>query len=205
MKKLAIIVVIPLGMFVNSCNVDSIDCIRASGTITTKTVNLTGFTGVVFTQNGDVTIGQGAEYAISIQGPDNVLDNLTTELNGNDLVISSPSCFNGNDDLTVHITMPDIEKVNLVGIGNILSEGTWQCTNVDLALTGAGTIKADIEADTINTAITGTGSADLSGKALKHQYINSGNAQLNAYDLITDQTNIKVTGKGDSYVTATTN
>ncbi len=197
-----ILMIVPVGMIINSCNIDSIECLRASSNIKTKVVNLTGFTGVAFTQIGDVSIEQGPEYAISIQGPDNVLDHLDTEIKNNDLIISSTSCFNGQYNLIVNITMPDIEKVNLVGVGNIKSIGTWQCANIDLILNGSGAINANIEADTIRTSITGTGSAELSGAAKRHEYLNSGSAQLNAYALSTEQTSIKITGQGDCYVTA---
>jgi len=203
MKKLTFYSIIIALAINSSCDTTGqIDCIRASSNIISETRDLKDFKGVIFNNWGEVYITQGPEYSFSIEGPDNVVELTTTEIEGEILIIGSEKCFNGDFDLTVEITAPDYKLLNLVGGGKIASEGNIHTDNIAVDVYGLGEIDVDIFADSIYTTIIGQANVSLGGIVTYHQLISSGLFTLNAYSLETDHTFINISGEGDCYVTA---
>jgi hypothetical protein len=202
MKIFQILLVVVFITSLISCESDDLNCIRAGDTVITETRDLKGFKGVVFNNVGDVLLIQAPEYRFKITGPDNVVELTTTTVENDLLVIGSNDCFNGSYDLSVEVTAPDFERINLSGVGDITSVGKISTDILTMEMFGVGKIIAQVEADTLITSIGGTGDVSLSGSVMKHRLICAGEFELNAYDLETDKTIIDVTGVGDSYVRA---
>jgi hypothetical protein len=202
MRKIGFLPVALVLAFLFSCESTDLKCIRASDTIITETRPLIDYSGVVFNNVGKVLIIQGPEYRFKITGPDNVVELTTTEVENNLLVIGSDACFNGSYELNVEITAPEWKRINLSGVGDITSVGKLSADVMTVEMIGVGKIIAQIEANQLITTIAGTGDVSLSGTVSKHELTCAGEFELDAYDLLTEQTIIDVTGTGDSYVTA---
>lgn len=186
-----------------SCDTGQIECIRASDTVISETRDLKDFQGVVFNTSGDVILSQGADYAVSLEGPDNVLELTNTSVENGLLLIGTQNCFNGAYDITVRVTAPEYQLINMSGIGSLTTEGTISGDVIQLELLGIGEVDADFEADSLYTTISGQFSNISLGGAVKlHQIISSGNATVNAFPLTTEKTDVSLLGLGDSYVTA---
>lgn len=185
-----------------SCETNKITCIRVSTTVISESRELNGYSGVVFNHVGDLKLTQGPAFSFKITGPDNVVELTKTKIDNGLLVIWTDACFNGDYDLTVEITAPNYESVNLVGVGSITTVGTIESDNIEFELEGTGEIDADIHANQLATNIIGTGDLTYTGSVLNHYVSCSGQFTFNGYALETDHTSITITGIGDSYVTA---
>ncbi len=202
MKKSIFIAVLAGLVSIMSCNTDDISCKRVSSEIVTGQKTLTGYDGIVFSAVGDVWITQGTEYSFSMQGPKNVIEALTTEIVGSDLLICSSACFNGttgDNQLTLKITMPVIRSLEMSGTGNMKSFNTLKGDHISICFYGVGSLNVDAEADSINLEITGTGAIRLTGAAHKHNIIYTGVAELETYGLVTDTTVVLHRGTGNCH------
>lgn len=190
------------GVLFSSCDSDQITCVRASSNIITEDRENKDFKGVVFNQVGDLKLTQGPDFSVKITGPDNVVALTFTVIENGLLVISSRDCFNGSYELLVEITAPEFEEIGMVGVGDVESVGMITGDIMEVNLQGIGDFDLEIEADSLYTTFSGTGSMTCSGDVLKHQFIGSGQFTLNGYGLVTNHTDINVSGTGDSYVRA---
>jgi len=201
MKNFAFYLLIISLAFIFSCDSD-IKCIRASSNIVSETWDLKDFNGIIFNNWGDVYLTQGPEYSFKIEGPDNVLDFTTTEIESGILIIGSETCFNGDSDLKIEITAPEIYGINLVGGGKIISIGNLITDKMYIEAYGLGEIDVDIVADTLITSISGQVGLKYEGNVIRHELTSTGLFSLDGYALDTDHTYINISGEGDCYVTA---
>lgn len=202
MRKTGLILLASTLLFLGSCDSGDIECVRASDEVITEIRDFNSFDGVVTNIVGDVSVSQGAGYAVKITGPDNVVAQTSTSIDGHLLVVGSDACFNGAYDLKVEVTAPDFSLINLSGVGDISTVGIISAGRLEMEMMGAGKITAQVDADTLLTLISGTGEIAYNGTAARHDLICAGKYTLNAYDLMTEDTYIQLTGTGDSYISA---
>ena len=201
MKKAAFyLVIIALGL-IGACDTGQIECLRASTNIVTENRDPKDFKGVVFSSLGDIYLTQGSEYSFTIEGPENVVELITSEVENEVLVIGTTACFNGVYDLSIEITAPEFKYINLAGAGSITVVDQIEGDILAMEMFGIGEIEADVFVDSLYTTISGTGTVNYTGETLKHEVSSSGLFELNSYDLQTDHTDISIAGEGDCYVT----
>jgi hypothetical protein len=185
-----------------SCDLDDLDCIRVSDQVITRDWELGDFTDVVFTGVGNIVVTQGSATAFRATGPDNVLAEMTTEVFNGQLVIGFRKCFNGEYDLNIEITMPEVEELSLVGVGSIESADTLRCEDLRVKLTGVGSIDLLVMGANINSQISGVGQLQYAGSCEKHVVASSGQVELKAYDLEALDYELTVLGVADHYISA---
>ncbi len=202
MKKLALYSFYVISVsFIMSC--DELEpCHRTSSNIISETRDLKDFKGVAFANLGDIFLTQGPEFLFTIEGPDNVVELITTRVENELLVIGSDGCFNGDYMLNIEITAPEFTFINFSGIGSITTVGQIEGNVLVMELMGLGDIEADIYVDSLYTTISGNGTVEYTGEVIRHQFSSSGEVTLNSYSLDTDHTIINLTGIGNNYVHA---
>ncbi len=194
-----------LWLFGCSSSENGIDCQRASSTTTTEYSTVGGYDGIVFNLVGDLEVVQGASFNLSIHGPENVVQSVSSSRSDNKLILGSEACFNGDYDLTVRVVMPEVSYISMAGTGTLSSDGTITSDRLKILLEGASSIDMQIDADTLETNIIGTGSVNYSGEAGFHDLNVSGEVDLHSYNLLTDKTKVNITGVGNCQVHAESN
>jgi len=184
----------------SSCDED-IECDRVDSAMANEIRNISDFDGIAFNAIGDVYITQGSSYSFQIQGPENVVADLSTTVEDGLLVIGTTKCYNGNASVRIDITAPDLNRVGMLGVGKIYIEDTLTADNLVLELYGVGEIYAALDVDSLFTDVVGSGIIEYKGLAYSHVMRCSGELTLNSYDLQTTTSNFLITGIGDSYVT----
>jgi hypothetical protein len=200
MKRTAALLICVLSVGFYTCNTDDLSCERASDNQITRSANLSAFDKVNSTIVADVFLHQAQEHRFEAAGPENVVDALDITVDGDQLLISSKECFTGNYIFTLHLYAPEISEARLSGIGSIRSASGLTAANFSVLLSGVGDIDLQVDADSIYTEITGTGTARLAGNAPLHHVVSTGAAALQAYGLNTDKTFIVSNTPADSYV-----
>lgn len=202
MKKLMFFAVLVGVTSIMSCDTEDISCQRVSSKIVSEQRTLTGYDGIVFSAVGDVFISQGTDFSFTMQGPENVVEALTTEIIGSDLLISSTRCFNGIDEgspFTINITIPVVRSLDMSGTGSMKSVNTLTGNFIEIAFNGVGYLDVDIEADSLHSEITGSGAVKLAGVVGKHDIIQASVAEVSAYGLVADSTIVDHRGVGNLY------
>ena len=200
----AIVTIMLFSFLLTSCEKDEL-CMDGNRNIETKILSVTTFTGVDFAIAGDVIISQGNTQEVSVTGDANVIGNIETDVSGGVWDIDfGRDCFDSYE-LTVNITMPDIEKVILRGAGDITLNNFTDQEDLSLEIPGSGKIYLDefggCEDLSIKISGSGTIRANSEFPELKKLDIKiSGSGDYDGFPISTDECDINLSGSGNCEV-----
>jgi len=202
MKKFVYVIGLLLLVCTIACDTNQLECVRASTNIVTVERDHKDFRGVVFNEVGDVLLTQGPEYSVKLTGPDNVVELTESLVDGEVLIIGGENCYNGDYNLKIEITAPEFQYIALAGIGKMKTVGALESDVIQVEILGIGDIEANFIADTLYTKISGTADIIYSGEVFYHEINSTGDYELSAFALETQNTSITFSGTGQNYVTA---
>ncbi|HEA21223.1 hypothetical protein LCGC14_0789430 [marine sediment metagenome] len=155
----------------------------------------------------DVDLVSGKEGALTIEGEENLLEYIITEVKNGKLVIKQEKGINLKPSISkqgIRITVPveSIEALNLSGSGDIVGKMTLKTSDFKTAMSGSGDITLDLETSSISASMSGSGDMNLSGTTTDFEAAISGSGDIKAYDLVADNVEATVSGSADIKVTA---
>lgn len=199
-KEIFFLIVLAIFVACDKNNTDnpfvvSDDCLRGIGANVSETRDLGNFTGILSTIPANVFITQGPLEAVRIESQANILEVLKTSVVNNTLSIEFEKCVKELNDVSIHVTIPEINKLNLTGVGDMSTVGDIDVTELDISLTGAGNFNLQGRAETLNIQLIGVG--DVSAFTL---LADIGNVNIsgvgNTEVFISDELNVTITGVG---------
>ena len=199
-------VVIATLLFFSSCydrgNNGLFNCIKGEGDVVEQELLINEFTGVKLRGSSDVYITQGSEFKVRVEGQQNIIDNIETDVQNDIWEIEFEDCMRDYRGLKFYITMPEIKEIEVSGSGDIFGENEF--TGIDdlvLKVDGSGKIDvAVVDATDIDARISGSGKIILEGNANYLGSRISGSGDLKAFDLEVNICNLRITGSGDAEV-----
>ena len=143
-----------------------------------------------------VVVGVGGSRSVTVRGDDNLLDDVKTEVHDATLEISESSDVDLSPKvgITVEITVPDLQAVEVSGVGNIEVDGI-QGDAFRAEISGAGKVEATGKVDRVDAEISGTGALRLSkliARAATVEVSGAGSAHVHA----TESLSASVSGAG---------
>ena len=180
---------------------DDFGCVRGRGSQISEARFITNFTSVTNATSANVVIVQGTTYEVEVRAQDNLLDEVSTKVRGNELLIDTRRCIN-NADIDIFITMPQINGLSIIGSGDIFGDNTWQVNDLDLKVIGSGDMDLDVDADDIDIEIRGSGEITLFGTADDCRTDITGSGDLRSFNLVADDHRVTIFGSGNAQVFA---
>lgn len=193
------------------------ESIKASGNYITRNEVTGEFHSLTSNLPGNIIYKPG-DCAVSVYGPDNVLDHITVHNENGFLEIKSNLYRITNlKELRVEVSSPVLENLNFNGAVDFKAPDGITALNFNATLNGAGDIHisglqaneaaltvngaADasikgLDCDFIQVSINGAGDATLAGKAGSAELTISGAGDIDAEHLQCDDLNTKVRGVG---------
>jgi hypothetical protein len=157
--------------------------LQGSGVAATETRDLDPFGSVELGGSADVVVSVGGEQSVVVEADDNLLENVTTRVQGGRLVIGNEGSFTTQTPMTVTITVPSIDA---------------------LVLSGSGSISADeIDIETLSVRLSGSGALRANGNAVRIDAVLSGSGDVQLGDVSARDIHAVVNGSGRMVVTAT--
>jgi hypothetical protein len=203
MVRLALsILALAVFAFFQSCGPETIPCMRVSSTEITETRDIKDFKGIAIYVPADLIITQGPEYEIKLTGPDNVIEATKTSLSDDYLMVSTSDCFNGSYDLTIEITAPTYDLINISEFGTLRTTTTIVGGHIQLEFLGDIGVNATLEMDSIFTTFVGRGDLIFNGSTTYHELLLEGEFEVNGFNLLSDHTAIDLLGVGDCEIFA---
>ncbi|MCD8079611.1 MAG: DUF2807 domain-containing protein, partial [Bacteroides sp.] len=164
------------------------------------------FTEIELTCVGNILFTQSDTYSLRLEGTEDYVKSVTTEVKGTTLQIEckeKKKFNNGKIQMTVYLSAPSLEAVNIKGVGDFTNEGSLQCDElilrlqgvgnfsvnklkadkVSLELTGVGNMEVDLECDNLYARMSGVGQMELSGRARVADIRRTGVGSLNRKNL----------------------
>jgi Putative auto-transporter adhesin, head GIN domain len=193
MKKLLFFVV--LAGLALGCN--AVTGKKGSGNAKTETRGLTGFKEIEANGALDLDIGFGSEYGVKIEADDNLLQDITTEVKGDKLVIGTSERINPKTRISIKIAMPELSRLDVNGAstGNITG---LKGDKFDLALNGASRLKISGEVHELKARASGASSIDAEGLKAENAEVDSNGASKITVNATGD---LKADASGASSVT----
>ncbi len=220
----ASVLIILAAMTQNSCEDLGFGCIRGNGDLTTESRIISDFNGIEVNGSFIVYIDSDDETSILVEADENLLDEIRTQVRGNNLVIETyrDRCLNSRNDITIYVTTPNIEEITLVGSGSIycdqyetselhvelIGSGSVFLDNVssnesDIDLLGSGTIRGTIDTHSADILVEGSGVIRLEGSTHHANMDMLGSGSILAREFTADIADVDLTGSGSVEVYAT--
>jgi hypothetical protein len=182
------------------------DCITPSGELVKETRDVDSFKSVIVGgPSSTVHITQGTTNSLEIEATENVLAVIETTVEGDTLNIVSSQCIQTtifSKPINIYITTPEVDGLTMAGSGKIVSSTGISSDDLNLILSGSGTIDLEIDSEELETLLAGSGIIKLKGEATEHRTTLSGSGTIRAYDLVTNKTIVTISGSGNAYVYA---
>lgn len=179
----------------------------ASSAFAQQTIDVQDFSSISLGIPAKLTLKQGSSDKVKISCDEDVLDEIEFDKRGDRLVIKREGSWGwgsgwNKSEVSIEVTMKNIEGVSVSGSGEIKGEGTIKSEDLEISISGSGDIELDLSADDLDLRISGSGSIELKGKAATAEAKISGSGKVRAEDLVVEKFTASISGSGDCYITA---
>jgi hypothetical protein len=172
--------------------------IKGNGNVVTVKRTTSNYDGISVGGSFDVILVKGKEGEIKIEGEENIIPYLETEVSGNTLQVKYKKNTNisTRKKLTVTIAYEDLDMISLGGSGNINGKNLIKANDLKVSLGGSGNIALEIDTDEISADIGGSGNIKLTGNSNELTSSIAGSGSIKAYDLETEILVATIAGSG---------
>lgn len=151
---------------------------------------------------GKVQIRQGASFSVVVEAQGNLMELIETKVDGSTLVITSKSNIGNAKELHYFITMPKLSGLEVSGSGEVDVLDVFSPEDMDIDISGAGQVKANLIAESISADISGSGYLKLDGSADAFDGDISGAGEIKAANLAAKEVRIEISGSGSAEIQA---
>jgi len=166
-----------------------------------------------------VHITQGSTESVKVDAPDEIMDRIVAEVDGNVLKIHTKHDNWGwgekswwsdkgiwhrrnGKKIAVYITAKDLSSITISGSGDIFFKEGITANSLNLKVRGSGSMVGKIAVKVLESHISGSGNLKLSGIAENSTVKVSGSGNFTARDLVTVNSVARVSGSGHAEINA---
>jgi len=171
--------------------------IHGKGPIVEKQLDLEDINSFALGIFADVILKKGKQQRILVVGQANIVNNIKTKVKKQSWSIQFEEPVKNCKELTIYITLPEIESISLGGSGTITSEDTFTAENCDISLGGSGDLQLNLDAQSISTSLGGSGTIKLAGQSDELHVSLAGSGDIYALELEVDECHVSIAGSGD--------
>ena len=174
-----------------------------SGPRVTEDRDVDDFTAIVLKTDGDVVVTLGDTPALTITARPAAMGLLTSEVQGDVLVLSVNGPHLGLGEVDYAITVPMVSDITIDGSGDVVTDFTG-ADDIHVAIAGSGDIEGTgVDAATVVSSIEGSGDIELTGRADDHTLEIDGSGNFDGQDFVTENAAVSISGSGDVEVNVT--
>jgi len=166
------------------------------------------FTRIAMRGVGKISVTQGREQSVVIEGDKIAVSRITTNVADGKLVIdigrdwvekiSAGFDFISNNDIRITIMVKELKELEVTGAADIEANDIKTDT-LDLKLVGASNVKVlNLKADTLKTEIPGAGKVQVEGKVKDQSVVLAGAGNFSGYKLESDTAKVVLSGVGSA-------
>ncbi|GGG50063.1 head GIN domain-containing protein [Bizionia arctica] len=178
--------------------------VNGNGNLTTITRTTGTYDAISCSGSFDYILVAGTEGTITLEGEENLLPYIITEVKGNKLIIKQKDKANLRTSInkSIKITIPftDISSVSLAGSGDLWNEDLISATKFEASLAGSGDVTLNIKANAVIGSLAGSGDLSLKGETDSLEANVSGSGDFDASKLESNHTDVSLAGSGDADV-----
>ena len=179
----------------NGCKLAAFNSTSGSGTMKLEKRDVPAFTAVDISGAYEVEIVVKPEQSLEIEGDDNLLPLIKTEVKNGVLSINNEKGFSTNNKLRVRISVASLDAISTSGASDIVASNV-KSSDFKIDASGAGNLQISGETKTLDVDMSGAGELDAKDfHAEKVTIDSSGAAQADVY--ASQELNADVSGAGN--------
>jgi len=136
--------------------------VKGSGNVITQKRDLAGFHALEVGNTIQVDVTAQKEFSVVVETDDNIIPLIETEVNDGVLEISCEKHISASSPIRVHITAPDVDKVDVSGVSNV-SVANIKNSSFAAHVSGASKLKVDGETSQLKADLSGASKIDAQG------------------------------------------
>jgi hypothetical protein len=179
---------------------DFLSCVNGRGSIVNESFDLPAFDAIVLDMNAEVFIQQGPQQEVTIEGQQNIIDRIRLTVRDGEWVIEPDRCLRDFSDVRIFITVQDVRRLELSSSGRIFGENTFNIDDIELRLSGSGSIDLGLNCDDVTATLPGSGTIALEGTGDELDFNLSGSGELKAFGMQMNEADVVISGSGDAEV-----
>lgn len=179
--------------------------IKGNNQVTTENRSTSTFEGVSSHGSFDVYVAVGSPASVKIEAESNIIPYIETYVENNILQVRTKEdiWLRPRRSVKIIVTAPRLRKIHSSGTGDIYGNGTiTDSSKLDLSVAGNGNMNLTVDAPEVVAELTGNGGIQLKGNSKNFDCNLTGNGNLKAFDLMAEETKVKIRGNGDAEVFA---
>jgi hypothetical protein len=182
--------------------------IEGEGPVVTQLRSLENFREVSISIPGKLNYTIGSTYKVELIAQQNILNVIETKIIGDELLfkVKDNKNLKSHEEITVNITAPFADRINLSGSADVAVTGTITATNAEFRISGSGNI--NVEKIDLTNKLTGTisGSGNLlvrGGKMKSAELRLSGSGNFDLQQVAGEQATVEISGSGNTKINVT--
>ena len=194
------------------CGTLRAETIHGNGKAITKEYQVTDFDEISFSGQAEFIYEQSeAAPSLTITIDENLLEYIEVKVSGKELKVypKQEGMLKGSYQLRPTVfkirgNSKQLEEVSSSGSGNFVIHGTLKSKELELNLSGSGSIQIDaLQAEELKCNVAGSGGVTVKGKVSEAKYNLAGSGQVIARDCESEEVNGNIAGSGNLEVYAT--
>ncbi len=163
--------------------------IKGNGVVVEENREITAdFTEISASEGLEVTVTQANNFEITVEGDENIIDLIGTEIKNGKLRIHAIENI-GRATKKVHVSLPKITALRSSSGANLSTENEINTDNLEIDASSGALVRIDVTAEAIDIDASSGANLDLSGSAQKAYIDGSSGANINAKKLFTTDCN----------------
>lgn len=190
---------------VSGCREFSKKRLRGNGNIKTETRSTGQFTNVHVSGSIDLYIRQDSVHSARIETDENLIGHIRVDNENGTLYIEQEDNYNlrPSRSIKVFVSGNFFRKIRVSGACDVYSENQVVSDEaMEIDLSGASDLQMDIKAPKISVELSGAGTVSLKGETKDFHADISGSADIKCFTLLTENTNLEISGAGSAAVFA---
>lgn len=168
--------------------------------------DVTGFDSIELKGVGDLHVAQGETESLRIEGDDEVIHQIITEVVARKLIIrfdtwTALRMWGTSQKVAFHLMVKDLSSVTISGSGT-LDLAAFKTDSLELSLTGAGSMAADVDVSRLEAGVAGSGDFTVKGSANTVDIRITGAGSFRGLALDAQDVHISIGGAGKASVKA---
>lgn len=190
MRKLSLILL--LAVFAAGCHHGMLSDIRGSGKRETEKRQIAPFTSIMTEGAFDITVACQKDLSLEVEGDDNVIEYVSTEVSNNVLRLKNTRSYSVNEPVKVKLSVPNLEGLSVSGAGKIEIKG-MNNEKFQIDSNGAPAINVSGTTKLIQIHSNGAGKIDTHNLRASRGVVESnGVSRVDLY--VADQLDVTVSG-----------
>jgi len=175
--------------------------LTGSGAVIEQERAVSDFSSIEVSRGVDLFIRQGNSRKVVVKTDDNLIDQVSTEVDGQTLRIRTQGSMRRVTALDVYVTVTALERIEASSGSDVKGESKLEVERLSLDMSSGSDLELDIEARELSCRLSGGSDAELSGEVSSLEVTATGGSDIQARDLlVSGKCVLKVSGASDALI-----